>query len=104
MKIQLPLAIRVTTQLKRHHHSAFNLVTPIVAGEKVTLSGQVASFHHRQVCIELTKRLKGVADVVDQLHVEPDAFLAADPQPPSRSSRRTVASQTSEVTTLAEIT
>lgn len=70
----------VTFQLKRHR-SATRLVSANVVRGIVVLSGQVVSFHHRQICISAAQQVEGVVRIDDQLDV-----IAAPQQENSKRS------------------
>lgn len=87
MHLDHELAGRLIAQLKKYHQRAFDLVRPAVLPGKLVLNGEVASFHHRQICIEAAKRLCGVSEVLDRLCVAPMAFEAGNLVTPRRPVR-----------------
>jgi hypothetical protein len=85
-------------QLKNRHPRAFHLVNPSIMQGKLILSGIVASFHHRQICIELAKGLRDVSEIIDQLRVENGASKST----PYLTSRRPARPQNNRPTVSQE--
>jgi osmotically-inducible protein OsmY len=73
---------QVALRLKRHHSSA-RLVSANVVRGIVVLSGQVVSFHHRQICIAAAQQVAGVVRIDDQLDVV-GASTQEKPKHPAR--------------------
>jgi osmotically-inducible protein OsmY len=63
------LALRVSSFLTRYHFSSLRFVEVEASQGLIVLSGIVPSFRFRQLCIELVKRVDGVAGIDDRLVV-----------------------------------
>jgi osmotically-inducible protein OsmY len=65
------LAYRVALFLQQRRLSAGSRLRIEARGGTLTLSGQVRSFHQRQLIHTLTRHVAGVLQVIDELEVEP---------------------------------
>jgi hypothetical protein len=63
------LASRVASFLTRYHFSSLRFVQVEASQGLIVLSGIVPSFRFGQLCIELVKRVDGVAGIDDRLVV-----------------------------------
>ena len=64
------LARRVRLSVDHGHLHALRLIDIQVSGDKVVLSGQVATFHQKQLATALARRVSGVFEVMNQLEVQ----------------------------------
>ena len=64
------LALRVRLFLSGRHRPALRNLEVTVRGGMVLLRGRVATFHHKQLAIEFTRRVAGVLRILDELVVE----------------------------------
>ncbi len=70
----LALAHRVCECLRQTHRPSIERLQVETHGGVVTLTGQVFSFHEKQLCLSLCQRVPGVVRIVDRLAVlEPEA-------------------------------
>ena len=65
------LAYRVALFLQQRRLAAGSRLRVEARGGTITLSGQVRSFHQRQLIHTLARHVAGVLQVIDELEVEP---------------------------------
>lgn len=63
------LARRIKNYMFQRNPTILSSVRIAVVGDDVVLSGNVASFHQRQLCISICRRVAGVRRIVDELQV-----------------------------------
>jgi osmotically-inducible protein OsmY len=64
------LAERVRLSVDRSRMHGLRLIDIDVDGDKVVLSGQVVTFHQKQLATAFARRVVGVAEVVNHLEVK----------------------------------
>jgi osmotically-inducible protein OsmY len=65
----LDLARRVTTYLLSKQQRSLRSVEVQAHGGTVVLRGEVGSFYEKQLCLNCTRRVAGVASLVDEIQV-----------------------------------
>lgn len=63
------LARQITHQLAETNRPSLKRLSVDVRGSNVTLSGQVESFHEKQIAIQACRALAGIALVADAVEV-----------------------------------
>ena len=63
------LVRRIENYLFQRNPQIVDTVRVAVDGDDVVLSGNVTSFHHRQLCIHTCQRVAGVIRIVDRIEV-----------------------------------
>ena len=64
------LARRVRLSVDRSHQQGLRLIDIEVVGDTVVLSGDVVTFHLKQLATAFARRVAGVAEVVNRLEVQ----------------------------------
>lgn len=75
------LVRRIENYLFQRNPTMHSSVRIAVEGDDVVLSGIVASYHHRQLCIHTCQRVAGVIRIVDRLKVAAMAGLRVRSDP-----------------------
>lgn len=64
---------RITAYLASRSFLSFRRIKVTARGGVVTLAGRLSSFHEKQVARESCRRVAGVLEIVDAIHVTPQS-------------------------------